>query len=128
MIDLYLSTDGKHTIHVSAQTPEEMAELAPQAKALYQKVLSEFGSKAQMWESVIAGRGNGPARMGKRIDSVEQARTAVAPLCPVHKTAMAYRSGRRGPFWSCARRSPDGSWCNQTRKVIPSGQEQMAAA
>ena len=45
MIELFLSTDGKHTVHVTANTPEEMATLAPKAKALYKKVLEEFGTK-----------------------------------------------------------------------------------
>lgn len=61
MIELFLSTDGKHTVHVVAQTPEEMTKLTPVAKALYQKVLQEFGTKAQMWDAAINGKSNGHA-------------------------------------------------------------------
>ena len=79
MIELFLSTDGKHTVHVTADTFAQMAELAPQAKAFYQKVLAEFGTKAQMWKAAENGQGNGHATFGKRIDTVEQAQEVVTP-------------------------------------------------
>lgn len=121
MIELFLSTDGKHTVHVTAETPEEMADLAPHAKALYQKTVAEFGNKAQMWSEAMHGNGNGHsngnATAGKRIDTVAQALAAVAPVCPVHQKAMVLRNGRRGPFWSCPTRNPDDSWCRVTKEV-----------
>jgi hypothetical protein len=58
---LFLSTDDKHTVHVSVQTPEGIATLTPVAKALYKHGLAEFGSKAQMWEAAIKGKSNGQA-------------------------------------------------------------------
>ena len=116
MIELFLSTDGKHTVHVSADTPEEMESLAPKAKALYKVVLKEFGSKPQLW-AAANHKGNGDVPVGRRIDTVEQAQEAVAPRCPKHRVAMAYRQGRRGPFWSCPMREADGSWCAVTREV-----------
>ena len=36
MIELYLSSDGKHTVHVSADTPEQLRDLVPAAKASIQ--------------------------------------------------------------------------------------------
>jgi len=120
MIELFLSSDGKHTVHVSADTPEQLAELAPKAKALFEKVLEKFGTKAEMWEAVINRRGNREAKEGKRIDTVEQARQAVAPKCPMHQTAMVYRQGRFGAFWSCPVKKPDGRWCQVTKEVSES--------
>ena len=89
MLELYLSTDGKHTVHAAAQTPEEMAKLAPVAKALYQKVLEEFGTKAALWQSVINGNGhtngqaksNGHAPVVKRMDTGVQ--EDAIPHCPI---------------------------------------------
>ena len=127
MIELFLSTDGKHTVHASAETFEELTLVAPQAKALYQKVLSEFGGKVQFQNGINGVNGNGQALVGKRIDTVEQARAMVAPLCPKHREAMAYRQGRRGPFWSCPVRDLDGRWCNQTREVFRSQVGQNSA-
>lgn len=35
-----------------------------------------------------------------------------APICGVHHTPMNLMHGKRGPFYSCHERMPDGSWCN----------------
>ena len=133
MIELFLSTDGKHTVHVNAETPEEMATLAPYAKALYQKVLDEYGTKAKMWGDAIHGNGNGHsngrATVGKRMDTVQEAQQAVAPVCPVHQRPLAYRQGRSGPFWSCPTRNPaDGSWCRVTKQVDTAPTTQIYSA
>ena len=109
LIELYLSSDGKHTVHVKADSPEQMNGLAPYAKARYNKLLEEFGTKAQMWEAAINRKGNGPAQVGKRIDTVEQARDAVTPRCVMHQDEpMVQRRGPFGQFWSCPARRPDG--------------------
>lgn len=123
MIELYLSSDGKHTVHVSADTPEQLRELVPPANALYQEILATYGTKAQLWGDAMQnksngnGHPNGQATVGKRVDTVEQARELVAPLCPVHQAPMKYRKGRLGPFWSCATRKSSGEWCRITQEV-----------
>ena len=129
MIELYLSSDGKHTVHVSADTPEQMAVLVPHAKALYQDVLSTYGTKAQMWGEAIHGNGhsNGPTTIGKRVDTVEQARAAVAPLCPVHQTPMTLQAGNWGKFWSCHTRNLDGTWCASKQRIAAIGTGQTSA-
>jgi hypothetical protein len=65
MIELYLSSDGKHTVHVTAETPEEMATLVSEAKALYQEVLRTYGTKAQMWSDAKQSNGNEWPRHGR---------------------------------------------------------------
>ena len=140
MIELFLSTDGKHTVHVSAQTPEELKVLGPVAKALYQEVLAEFGTKAEMWQSAMNGnshanghangqaKSNGHAQVSKRIDTVAQVQAEVIPHCPMHQRPMAFRQGRMGPFWSCPTRKPDGRWCQVTKEVIGMANGQSKAA
>ena len=76
MIELFLSTDGKHTVHVAAETPEVLEKLLPAAKALYQQVLAEYGAKGQPAHN---GHVNGQA-FGKRIDTPAAAQAAVAKL------------------------------------------------
>jgi len=132
MIELFLSTDGKHTVHVSADTPEQMTALVPKAKALYQEVLAEFGTKGQVSQASLNGNGNqhsgnGQAQVSKRIDTVAQAQAAVTPHCPMHQTPMRYRQGRLGPFWSCPTRKPDGRWCPITKEVITGNGQANAA-
>ncbi|MSP12830.1 MAG: hypothetical protein EXR62_07720 [Chloroflexi bacterium] len=107
MIELYLSSDGKHTVHVSADTPAELAKLTPTAKALYQKVIAEFGTKQNKRQAAGKPAGNGHAQ-------VEEAN---APQCPVHQTAMVYRQGRFGPFWSCWIKAENGAWCQETKDI-----------
>lgn len=119
MIELFLSTDGKHTCHVQADTTEAMDKLLPYAKALYQKIVSELGTKAQMWQEAINGNGKHPngVTYGKRIDTPEQAQALFIPPCPVHQTPMKKRQGQYGEFWSCGRKLPNGAWCNQTKQM-----------
>lgn len=116
MIELFLSTDGKQTVHIQADTKEEMDKLLPYAKALYLKIVEELGTKAQMWQEAMNGNGKSkqPASFGKRIDTAEQVDEVLAPKCPVHLTPMKKRKGLYGEFWSCGIRLQNGAWCNQT--------------
>jgi hypothetical protein len=114
MIELFLSSDGKHTVHITAETPTEMAALVPEAKALYQDVLRTYGTKAQMWGEAM--KGNGHATVEKRMDTVQEAPALYAPVCPVHQKQMVLRTGKRGQFWSCHTQF-NGEWCKVTQEV-----------
>jgi hypothetical protein len=112
MIELYLSTDGKHTVHVQASDREEMNKMFPFAKALYQKITSTLGTKPQMWDGVINGKRQIDGQSyGIGIDTPQQAQNQVAPICPVHQTPMKLRNGEYGEFWSCGRKDQNGTWC-----------------
>ena len=81
MIELSLSSDGKHTVHISAETPEELAELAPKAKALYDKIVESYGNKAQMWQEagIVKEHSHDLPAGPKRIDTLQEAAEALAP-------------------------------------------------
>jgi len=130
MIELFLSSDGKHTVHVSAETPEELSELAPSAKELYETILQSYGNKAQMWQEATNGKTNGMTLpvAPKRIYTPQQAEAAVAPRCPAHDKPMKLRQGVYGSFWSCSVRNPNGRWCPITKEVGSKGDEQKASA
>lgn len=128
MIELFLSSDGKHTVHASADTPEQLRDLVPVAKVLYREIIGEFRTKGQALPEATARTSNGHATGGTRIDTVEQAQAAVTPRCPMHNTPMKYRQGRMGPFWSCPRRKPDGRWCQVTQEVTDTGNGYASAA
>jgi hypothetical protein len=121
MIELYLSSDGKHTVHVAAETTAQMDTLAPYAKALYADVLKQYGTKPQLWEAAkngqAAARSNGAGATGMR---------ATAPQCPKHHTPMRYRQGRYGDFWSCPTKLTDGTWCTYTVPVPQTGNGHVA--
>jgi len=84
MIELFLSSDGKHTVHIAAETPEKFQTLVPHAKAYYEAIVKNYGNKAQMWQGAINGRSSGQTetKQGRRIDTPEQAAEAVAPSVP----------------------------------------------
>lgn len=120
LIELYLSTDGKHTIHIQSVSQEEMDKLFPYAKELYQKIVDELGTKAQMWHDAISGNSNGVKKNG-------QIKGNGAPICSVHKTAMKLRSGQYGQFWSCGTKLPGGNWCKETANEIYSSTQKSLA-
>ena len=126
MIELFLSSDGKHTVHIAAETPDELAKLAPSARSLYQKVLESYGTKAQMWQEVTGAKGNGEAKAKQRIEAPKGAVDDNAPRCPVHDRPMVQRQGRFGAFWSCPTRQFNGSWCQVTREISAPGDGQKA--
>ena len=118
MIELYLSSDGKHTVHVAGETVEETVKLLPKAQMLYEAVVRKYGTKAKMWHEVDKGatKGSVPANGVK------------APICPIHNRPMAYRMGPHGDFWSCPRRLPDGGWCTTTKEASqPSNGEEATS-
>jgi hypothetical protein len=130
MIELYLSSDGKHTVHVSAETPEKLSELAPSAKELYETILQSYGNKAQMWQEsgIVKAHPKALPVEPKRIDTPQAAEAAVAPRCPVHDKPMKLRQGVYGPFWSCSVRSPSGRWCPITKETGSKVDEQKTSA
>jgi hypothetical protein len=127
MIELLLSSDEKHIVHVSAGTAEELAELAPKAKGLYEKIIESYGNTAQMWQLAID---NEPATLKNTREIPARAEThgGGAPICPMHDKPMKLRRGVYGTFWSCSARSPVGRWCSFTKEVSSKGDEKKATA
>ena len=111
MIELYLSTDGKHTVHVQAATAQEAERLLPDAFKLYGSVVDKLGTKPALWDSFMNGnRGRRAKSQGSRSEGQE----TEAPFCKVHGTPMKLRRGPRGDFWSCPQRDERGEWCRET--------------
>jgi hypothetical protein len=127
MIELFLSSDGKHIIHVSAETPEELAELAPKAKVLYEKIIEGCGNRTQMWQLAIDKE---PTRLknAREIPAKAETRSGAVPICPMHNKPMRLRQGKYGSFWSCAVHNPDGRWCQVTKETDSHGDEKKATA
>jgi hypothetical protein len=127
MIELFLSSDGKHTIHASAGTPAELAELGPKARALYEKIIESYGNKAQMWQLAIDKE---PATLknAREIPIGAHNRSRSVPICPIHGKPMRLRQGKYGTFWSCPTRNPDGRWCQVTKETHSYGDEKKAIA
>jgi hypothetical protein len=109
MIELYLSSDGKHTVHISVETPEELNRILPVGRNLYEGIVASYGSKPEMWQKAMNGK---PAE--RQLPPPMAPATAQPPLCPVHGQPMHLRQGKKGYFWSCSRKDQFGNWCTQT--------------
>ena len=122
MIELYLSSDGKHTVHAAAETPEKLEALELSARLLYERVLGTYGTKAEMWREATNAKGNGGAKAATPNTESKRDAHRRAPRCPVHSREMVLRKGRFGAFWSCPTRQLNGSWCQVTQEVTDSEQ------
>jgi hypothetical protein len=117
MIEIFLSTDGKHTVHVSAETPEQLANLAPKAKELYERIVESYGNKAQMWQLAIDKKPSADVKPLSQGKAEIESYTERAPICPIHQRPMRLRQGKRGSFWSCSAKDAFGNWCTQTKNA-----------
>ena len=88
-IEIFLSTDGKHTVHVQAEA-NKVTEAYKQAKTIYDQVLKDYGK-------------------GTVQKVMEETPKASVPMCPEHgivmklhpagvskKTGKPYKA-----FWAC---------------------------
>lgn len=97
MFELYLSTDGKHTVHVSVDKIEDeatMMKVYENAKKVYQRLVEDFGTKQA--QAVKEYSKNGKEEI---------------PVCAFHKKPMTKVIGQYGEFWTCRNKMDDGTWC-----------------
>jgi hypothetical protein len=87
-----MTAGGKPQVSVSSENPEEAEQAIPWVKATYARMTSE----------VIAPQPE---------QTTADALTEQAPTCRVHDVLMVGVTGRRGFFWSCHTKNPDGTWC-----------------
>ena len=108
-IELFLSTDGKHTVHYEAETPEGRRRGLEAAMALYNAIEKKYGSKADMWGKVMNGK-TSPQKPAKKVAQEETsavvdegAEGTVTPMCPDCGEEMTKRKGKSSgkEFWGC---------------------------
>jgi hypothetical protein len=92
---LTLSSDGKPVVSVTADDPQAARDAIPWLAQTYVTLLKDSKAVPKVG-TTLAGPGAG---------------TEAPPTCAVHAVAMVRVQGRKGPFWSCHQRLPDGSWC-----------------
>ena len=88
-----MSADGKPLVSVSSEDPKQAEQAIPWVKATYARMTTP--STAVQPEQVKA-----------------DALTEQAPICQLHHISMVGVTGRRGFFWSCHTKNPDGTWCS----------------
>jgi len=58
--EIYLSTDGKHTVHIEADTKEGRKAGGLWALEAYKWIAKELGTKAEMWKEAMNGKKEEP--------------------------------------------------------------------
>lgn len=102
-----LTVDGNHAVSVSGDDEAELTLGLVWAKRMHQQLRAL--SKRE------------PAESPASPTPAEQPPGA-PPLCAIHQVGMIWQRGRRGFFWSCHERLPDGRWC-PFKPIIPPLQE-----
>ena len=90
-----LSSDGKPVVSVTSDDPQAAREAIPWLAQTYATLLRD--AKAVPTPAATL---------------VKQQATEEPPVCAVHQVPMARVQGRKGPFWSCHEKMPDGAWCS----------------
>jgi len=53
--ELWLSTDGKHSVHIKADTTAGRREGADWAMRIYKRIVANLGTKPELWEKAMNG-------------------------------------------------------------------------
>lgn len=83
-----VTEDGRQSVVVTSDDPVAAKAAAAWAKQNYDALLAEPDADDP----------------GEGIEET--------PVCPIHHEPMVRQQGRYGPFWSCHKRNPDGSFCS----------------
>jgi len=54
--EIFLSTDGKHTVRVQADTPKGRQQAGKWAISVYEALVKRLGTKADMWDKAMNGK------------------------------------------------------------------------
>jgi hypothetical protein len=97
-----LSVDGKHSVSVQSDDPAAVTEARVWAK--------------KTWGQLVRLPGKGvPALPSEGQESSSESphssNDTEPPICAVHHLPMVKVQGKKGAFWSCHQKVPDGSWC-----------------
>lgn len=96
--EIVLSTDGKHSVVAETDNQAETKVALAWAKATYEQLVAQHGREGE--HLVLAE----PAEMVAL--ELEE-----APICAVDQEPVVKVNGKKGDFWSCHEKNPDGSWC-----------------
>jgi hypothetical protein len=91
-----ITAEGKPSVGIECDDPLGAAEAVTRILQPY----AEIDRPAVARPATAAAAQPAPDRPGQE-----------PPLCGVHNLPMVGMTGKRGFFWSCHQRLPDGSWC-----------------
>ena len=98
-----LSVDGKHSVSVQSDDPAAVTEGLLWAKKTWGQLVRLPGKSVPALPS---------ESQEPRHESAPSSDDTEPPICAVHNLPMVKVQGKKGAFWSCHQKMPDGSWCN----------------
>jgi hypothetical protein len=111
-----LAVEGNHSVSVIGEDEAEMTLGLVWSKKIHQQLRAlskrEPASPSPMAPATQPGATELPP--------------GPPPLCGLHQVAMIWQRGRRGHFWSCHERLPDGRWC-PFKPITPPGAREEGA-
>jgi hypothetical protein len=99
-----LSVDGKHSVSIQSDDPAAVTE--------------DLGWAQKTWGQLVRLPGKSFQSLTRETEPemTEVTENAAAdedpPTCAVHGGPMVKVQGKKGAFWSCHQKNPDGSWCS----------------
>jgi hypothetical protein len=108
-----LSVDGKHTVSIQSDDPAAVTEGLLWARKTWGQLLRLPGKPFQALTQDSQEQPDQVAKQEVRHQAPPPDQLALeAPICGVHHIPMVKVNGRKGPFWSCHEKMPDGGWCS----------------
>ena len=108
-----LSVDGKHTVSIQSDDPAAVTEGLLWAKKTWGQLLRLPGKPFQTLTQESPEQPGQVAKPEVRHQAPQSDQIPLdAPICGVHHLPMVKVNGRKGPFWSCHEKMPDGGWCS----------------
>ncbi len=93
--EVTIGTGGKPTVSVTSDDPQAARDAIPWLAQIYATLLKD--AKAVPTPATTL--------------TMPEAAAQEPPVCQIHGTPMVRMTGRKGPFWSCHEKMPDGAWC-----------------
>jgi len=104
-----LAVNGNHSVSVTAEDEAEVTAGLVWAKRVHERLSTR---------EPTASESGAPPTPPTAADQPPDP----PPFCGIHQVAMVWQRGRRGHFWSCHERTPDGRWCT-FKPITPPAQE-----
>ena len=92
--EVSIGSNGKPTVRVTADDPQAARDAIPWIAQTYARLLQDCKAVPRPASTLV-----------------EEQEAEEPPSCTVHQVPMVRVQGRKGRFWSCHEKNPDGSWC-----------------
>jgi hypothetical protein len=110
-IELYLSTDGKHTVHYKAQSPEGRRKGLGASMMLFDAIKRKYGTKADMWGEAM--------KNGKKEETKTEVKTKPCECGGTKnfREGISKTTGKKWSGWFCSNPECKPEFVNYASKI-----------